>query len=118
MTIHHHAARIAEALRGRMAEIEQAAGEAGQFHQSQEVEDSVWNDGVINLIMPYLKNLVLQCADKCEARADGKHIAIAQESRKCAAQIRHSMLCLEGESICLHCDGEGCKSCGRTGIKP
>lgn len=60
------------------------------------------------------KQVVLDAAAACEGRANAKGpmmIGAISEARKCAAQIRHNLLCREGQSICLKCDGVGCSFC-------
>jgi len=71
------------------------------------------------LLAQLAKGVVLAAADQCELRASaaGKHIAVANEARKCAMQIRHNLLCDEGESVCIDCDGEGCERCALRGTK-
>lgn len=78
-----------------------------------------------HLLRKLAKELVLDCAKQCDGRADGRirgdgagrHMVVNGEARKCADQVRHNMLCGEGESVCISCDGEGCNRCNRIGIK-
>lgn len=72
-----------------------------------------------HLLTKLAKEIVLDCAAQCDnrGRPADKNIAIRQEAKKCADQIRWAMLCKDGESVCLHCDGKGCQTCEQTGIR-
>lgn len=70
-----------------------------------------------HLLRKLAKQIVLEAADVCDRRAVGRPIPTGNEAKKCASSIRHFLLCKEGESICLHCDGAGCERCEQTGIK-
>lgn len=67
----------------------------------------------------FARRIVLEAAKVCEARAkpEDKSMVTRSEANKCAAAVRHFLLCKEGESVCLHCDGKGCRMCKSTGIK-
>lgn len=65
-------------------------------------------------IRAFAKQVVLDAAKVCEQRASANPVKIQtalNEARKCAGQIRHNLLCRGTQSICLHCDGEGCEKC-------
>jgi len=119
MNIYSTAEGIAHALQSCLGGIEQTAGEIGQHEQSADAEEAAWLDGVAIAVQPLLKELVLACASQCDKRAatHDRHIAVRNEAMKCAASIRHHLICREGESICLRCDGDGCDSCNGEGIR-
>jgi hypothetical protein len=67
----------------------------------------------------FARSVVLDAAAVCEARAAPaeKPTAARHEARKCADAVRHFLLCREGESVCLYCDGKACRKCKGTGVK-
>ncbi len=70
------------------------------------------------LLKKIVREIVLDAAHVCEMRAESySDISRAQVAQKCADGIRHILLCAEGESVCLRCDGVGCERCEYTGIK-
>jgi hypothetical protein len=73
----------------------------------------------LHLLNNLVKTIVLAAAEECDDRAkrEGMPISLANEARKCAAQIRHNLLCAPGESVCILCDGEGCERCERKGVR-
>lgn len=118
-----HAHKIAEALWISMPTIDQTAGEAGQSAQDPDVERGAWCDGVAiavaEILEQFAKRLVILAAKQCNGRADveDRAFAIRAEARKCADQIRHNLLCDDGEHICYSCDGDGCYKCQYEGIQ-
>jgi hypothetical protein len=73
----------------------------------------------VHLLNNLVKVIVLAAAEECDARANrkGMPISLSNEAHKCAAQIRHNLLCAPGESVCITCDGEGCYRCRMTGVR-
>lgn len=71
-----------------------------------------------HLLRKVVRQVVLDAAAACDRRASvaERPIMIRSEATKCGAQIRHELLCQEGESVCLLCDGDGCPHCD-DGIK-
>lgn len=72
-----------------------------------------------HLITQLARQIVMDAASQCDKRAnrDVSSYAKRHEAMKCGAQIRHNLLCEEGESICLRCDGTRCVYCAYEGIK-
>lgn len=66
-----------------------------------------------------VRRIVLKAARCCARRAEpeDKSMSTRNEARKCASAVRHYLLCKEGESVCLHCDGEGCPYCHMKGVR-
>lgn len=72
-----------------------------------------------HLLRRLAKRIALDAAKVCEWRAqpEAKSMSLRNEARKCADAVRFFLLCDEGETVCLKCDGEGCERCGHRGIR-
>ncbi len=64
------------------------------------------------------KNVALDAGAVCDARAscEDKPFTIRCEATNCGCGIRHVLICIPGQSICLRCDGYGCDACEGIGV--
>jgi hypothetical protein len=71
-----------------------------------------------HLLRKLARRIALDAGRLCDLRAEpeAKSMAVRSEARKCAASVRHYLLCGDRETVCLHCDGEGCRKCNQSGI--
>lgn len=97
---------------------EQEAGEEGTRYQSTLIEGIHFQAAVSGFIEEIYRNAVMDSAHICDGRAsvEERNFAIRQEASKCGMQIRHELLCGEGETMCLVCDGERCERCDFSGF--
>jgi hypothetical protein len=72
----------------------------------------------LHLLKRLAWRIVLDAALPCGARASVKArpMSVRNEATECGVAIRHHLLCAEGESVCLRCDGEGCPVCHQIGV--
>lgn len=71
-----------------------------------------------HLLRKLARRIVLDAAAVCRARSlSDRPQARKNEAVCCADQLTHALLCGEGQSVCLKCDGEGCRACAWAGVR-
>lgn len=74
-------------------------------------------EGVEQVLSALVRDIVLDAARYCDQRADAQGNLIAEnEARKCAAAVRHCLLCRPGQNVCSGCGGHGCAACNGRGV--
>jgi hypothetical protein len=72
-----------------------------------------------HLLCRMARAIVLDAAGVCDLRAapEAKPFWQRNEASKCGYAVRHYLLCRDGESVCLHCEGAGCRRCLHRGVR-
>lgn len=70
------------------------------------------------ILVTLLRHVVLDAAKACEMRGqpEEKPMHLRAEAVKCAAAVRHYLLCRDNEYVCIHCDGRRCEKCNQRGV--
>lgn len=71
-----------------------------------------------HLLRQLARRIVLDAAGLCDLRArpEDKSMSVRNEATKCGSAVRHFLLCRDGEHVCYHCDGAGCRHCRMAGV--
>lgn len=72
-----------------------------------------------HLLRKMVRRVVLDAARLCDLRGQpgDKNMSLRNEARKCADAVRFFLLAGENETVCIPCDGEGCRHCSQSGIR-
>lgn len=118
-TLSDRSQEIAEGLISRWDGWEADAAHDGVVHQSTDVEYVSFKGKLAAFVHQILQQIILDAANICDRRASSQErsMAVYNEAIKCGMQIRHELLCGDGELVCIRCDGKGCDHCDYEGIR-